>query len=124
MKRIFLIMSISVILLALMGCGEKPASKALKSSDKFLEKLFTYNDTDKIIDEQSNKILMDQFIEGLKPYMTEKGYNNHVANRDLIFTYYAAYLNRCNISADNIKTSLRKEFKEDKYYITINEQIS
>lgn len=117
MKKIFLIVIIPVFLFALMGCGAKPSEKAQDSSNKYLEKLFTYKDADKIIDEQSRQKLMDEFIESLKPYMTERGYNRHILNRDLFDTYNAAWANQCNISVSNIKTTLDQEYKEDNYYI-------
>jgi hypothetical protein len=117
MKRIFLLIIIPIFLFTLIGCGEKPASKAQDSSNKYLEKLFTFKDTDKIIDEQSKQKLMNEFIERFKPYMTENGYNNHIVIRDLFFTYNAAWANQCNISVSNIKTILDKENKEDNYYI-------
>lgn len=117
MKRIFLILSISVILFTLTSCGEKPALKAQNISNKFLEKFFTFKDTDKIIDSQSMLILMKQFSESFKPYMTERGYNIHTANRDLLDAFCAASLNRCNISVSNIKTTFRREYKEFKYYV-------
>lgn len=117
MKRIFLIMIISIFLFSLMGCGDSPATKAQKFSKVFLEKLYTFKDTDKIIDEQSLDSVMMGFLEGFKPYMTEKTYNNLIASRELSLTYIAAWTNNCNISVSNIKTSLKKEYKEDKFYV-------
>lgn len=117
MKKIFLFIIIPVFLFSLMGCGTKPVEKAQDYSNKYLEKLFTFKDTEKIIDEQSKQKLMDEFLESFKPYMTEKGYKRHIMNRDLCNTYNAAWANNCNISTSNIKTTLDREYKKDKYYI-------
>lgn len=117
MKRIFLIISIPIIIFTLMSCSESSASKAQKFSNVYIEKLYTFKDTDKIIDEQANDNMMMEFVESFKSYMTEKGYNSLLGARELVLTYRAAWANNCNISASNIKTTLKKEYKEDKFYV-------
>lgn len=117
MRRILLIIMLPIILFTFTSCGESTVSKAQNYSNEFLEKLYTFQNIDKIIDEQAYQDMLMEFVESFKPYMTDKGYKSHVAAQDIFLTYYAAWANSCNISTDNIKTSLKKEYKEDKYYV-------
>lgn len=99
---IILLLTISCIT----GCGTSPQISSQKYGEEYLKTLYTFHDTDKIIDQHAYSEMVDLFVEKFKVYMTDTGYFNFRAMREGLPTVNVALKNKCNIDIDNIEMKL------------------
>jgi hypothetical protein len=113
MKRIFLI--IIIFMFMLIGCSTSKAG-AKNTAGDYLKTLYTFHDVSKIIDESSIMDMEDSFTALLKPYMTDKAYDDMYSSRIGYGAVLVAFYNKCNVDIDGMDFTLSSQEKEQVVY--------
>lgn len=116
MKKAYIILSaLLLVFIMLSGCKKDYSKEAQKFGEDFLKKAYTFQDTDKIIDFQSEMVAEKNILDCLKPLLTEESLNN---KREYIgqMTSKIASVNRSNISLENIELKPIKNEEDNNLY--------
>lgn len=111
MKRIFLCLLIPLFTFTILsGCNKDYSKEAQKFGKEFIQNIYTFKDTEKIIDSESKMNMAMSLMESIKPLMTERAYKTYIKNREILIPLEIAFKNRCTIEVENIE--LKETIKE------------
>lgn len=116
MKKSYLFLStLLIILLALSGCGKDYSKEAKKFGEDFLKKVYTFEDTNKILDFESEYFAMQNSIDNIKPLMSDDAIKNYRYNITQM-PIKVASVNASNLSIEKLELKQLKNEKDNNFY--------
>lgn len=116
MKKLYISLSALLLVVTVFsGCKKDYSKEAQKFGEEFLKDVYTFQDTDKIIDRESEAITINDRLDNINPQMTEeaiKNRNNSIGQMPIL----VASINRSNLSVEKIELKQIKTEEDNNLY--------